>query len=645
MKRGGQVEPSGGIIRRFSDEVSYSSPGEPLGRALAAKVAYDRNQERSESLRYEWDLLLLEGRELAQHLIPDEETVLFDQSRRLHTAWSKFRHNLPKDQEIQLEGRDLPDINYLVATVKKASATWQSDRDGSKLGKLKDKFHSLCETCQNHSSLLEIIPKDEKYVTLLTGSLSAIAQATINHQKIAEGVADTLDDLSQDIDFWNRQVEEHGYTSSLRRYIQELYVVVFEFFTEIFNKWSKSGWKRFLTSFDESAFNKLFTARKDRLTVIEQQMQRQVDFEFRRNTRLKLNRLVQNYEEISTSLPDQLHKQRLVLGEYLQQFLEQQQSFRLEKSQQALVTSTIEESTGKTPDLSASDGSELPSPDLEVRPRPRVHFRYSRSEIQAELTHFTTQWMNQVEHLIQAAKQASSLQIDKEVHYRVETWLRGFSSTNLWIQGPHDVSRPGQNTMTAVSLTALARTHNIPCVIYFCTLADQRALAESKTAFLRTFIVSIITQLVQLMPEKGYSNVDLSPARFAALTQDTLNVGEALQLMRDVRDLGPRLVHGFIDNIQVLEDRSDDGYTRDFLSAIATLCRLKGRSQLSEIVDSPDSNETVLGTKICFTTEGYVDGLAQAVGLQLAEKVEFGLDLSDPICGVVGEGIKWDHQA
>ncbi|UPL02884.1 hypothetical protein LCI18_013818 [Fusarium solani-melongenae] len=592
MNRGGQAGPSGGVIRRFSDNVSHSSPGEPLGRALAAKVAFDRNRERLGSLRDEWDHLLLEGRELAHGLVPDEEAVLFDQSRRLHEAWSKFRRNLPKDQQMQLEGRGRPDINYLVATVNKASVTWQTDREESKLGKLKSKFHSLCETCHDHSSLLAIIPKDDEYVTLLTGSLSAITQATINHQNIAEGVADTPDDLGHDIDFWNR--------------------------------WSKSGWKRFLTSFDEGAFNKLFTAKKNRLLAIERSMERHVNLDFRHRTTMRLERVVQNQEELLDRLPDQLHEQRLFLGESLQYM--------------------IEGPAGETPTASTGGESEPPSPELEVGPRPRAHYRYSRAEIQAELTMFINQWMNQAEHLFQAAKQASLLQIDKEVHHGVVTWLRGLGSTIFWIQGPHDVSRPGQNSMTAVSLAGLARIHNIPCVIYFCTFTDHHTSGISKRADLGAFIASIVTQLVQLIPEKGYFEAYLSPARFAALAQGTLDMGETLQLIRDVRDLGPRLVHGFIDNLQVLEDRSDEAYTRDFLSAIATLCRLNRGRQLPGTSVAPDTDGAVLGTKICFTTEGYVDSLAQAVELQLVDRVEFDLEISDPNWGEAGGRIEWNRE-
>ena len=229
---------------------------------------------------------------MAEESVPDDEAVLFQQSQRLYAAWSKFRGNLPREQQLELGDRDRPDIKFLVATVTKAPASWQSGRDESKLGRLKSKFQGLCKTFSSHSALLSVLPKDDKYITLLAGSLSAIAQATINNQKIAEGVADTLEDLSHDIDIWNRQMLEHGNIPALRRYIQELYVVVFEFFTEIFTRWSKSSWKRFLTSFDESAFNELFTSKKNRMLAIQSRMNSHISLDFHRRTTRSLEIMI-----------------------------------------------------------------------------------------------------------------------------------------------------------------------------------------------------------------------------------------------------------------------------------------------------------------------------------------------------------------
>ncbi|KAJ5658518.1 uncharacterized protein N7484_002167 [Penicillium longicatenatum] len=647
------AEPSGELIRRFSDDISESSPGEPLGRALAAKIAVDRNRGRSDSLRAEWDRLLMKGRELAEESVPDEEAVLLQQSQRLYAAWSKFRSNLPRHQHLELEDQDRPDINFLVATVTKASATWKQGQDETKLGRLKSKFSGLCKTFSSHSALLSVIPKDDKYVTLLTGSLSAIAQATINHQKIAEGVADTLEDLSHDIDIWNRQMKEHGDIPALRRYIQELYVVVFEFFTEIFTKWSKSGWKRFITSFDESAFNELFTSKKNRMLAIQSRMNSHISLDFHRRTTRSLelmiqqqNMLCQNQERLSQILPDQitqLCKQRLMVGESLERLLDQQQSFRLELPRPSLITSIQEDTTGEIlPSASAGYDPEMADLESEASPTSQKHYQFSRMEIQAEIKCFIDQWKNQVDRLIQITNQAPLLQIDKDVQIRLGTWLRASSLINFWIQGPHDVRQPSQNSMTAVSLAALARKNSIPCIIYFCSLTEIHEPGTSNAMYLNSFLTSIITQLIQLVPDDGYTEADLSPAHFTALAQGTLSVPETLQLMLDVQSLAPRVVYGFIDNIQVLEDQSDQDYTQDFLRTIATLCRLGRKDPHSNSAIVQEDEGMALGTRICFTTDGYVDGLAQASELQLLDKVEFDLETDDPLSRETGGGTGWE---
>ena len=77
-----------------------------------------------------------------------------------------------------------------------------------------------------------------------SGAVIDINQASMNHQEIANGVANSLNGLSEDIAYWNSLIHERGNTKIMRRYVRELYVVVFEFLTEIFTKWSKSSWKR-----------------------------------------------------------------------------------------------------------------------------------------------------------------------------------------------------------------------------------------------------------------------------------------------------------------------------------------------------------------------------------------------------------------
>lgn len=162
--------------------------------------------------------------------------------------------------------KEKPSLGLLFNSVSTASATWKDARDSTKLGRVKDAFSRLCQAYQSHSNLVAVLPTNDNYISLLTGSLSAIAQvscanllnssllkiinrllqATVNHQEIATGVATTLEELSQDLSYWNDLLEECSDDEAMGRYMMELYVIIFEFLTAIFVKWSKSSWRRYL---------------------------------------------------------------------------------------------------------------------------------------------------------------------------------------------------------------------------------------------------------------------------------------------------------------------------------------------------------------------------------------------------------------
>lgn len=74
-------------------------------------------------------------------------------------------------------------------------------------------------------------------------------------------------------------MQKHGNNWFMQKYIRDLYVVVFEFFTMLFVQWSASGWKRLINSFDKNAFDKLFTAHQRKMNVISNKLEREAKLE------------------------------------------------------------------------------------------------------------------------------------------------------------------------------------------------------------------------------------------------------------------------------------------------------------------------------------------------------------------------------
>ena len=624
--------PSNRLVRTFSDELQQKRPGEALSRGLAAKVALDRHRDgHYKRQQQQWDVFLLDAREMAQAFIPDEEAVLLDQSQRLYAAWTKFRDSLPTEQRQELGPGERPDIRYLIKSVARAASTWKENQEQTRTGRVKATFFRLCDNCQNHSSLFAVIPSHEKYLCLLTGSLSAIAQASVNHQNIAEGVAESLESLSKDIEFWNRQIAEHGNIAVLRQHVQELYIVVFEFFTEVFSKWSQSSWRRFRTSFNDDAFDKLFTAKRDRITAIEKRIDREITLEFQKKMKTSMEKLVTDQQKLLTQMPQhQLAYQRALLGASLQQFLEQQSRLPEQPGFSSLTYIPSDDPKESPIYIRDPDSPEAEhDPTLQQKAEDRGHregvYEYNREDVHVEIAVYVDQFRHQVQKLVQMTSSVPLLMTDKQAYSKLLSWIDGIGSQTIWIQGPHGTSSPSQNSMTAISLVALSHKNNIPCISYFCSLPDARGSEPvSKSDQLMAMLASLVAQLVLLVPGHcSTSPVDLSPSRFSSLAHSAA-VDDALHLICDLRAVVPRYMHCVIDNFQTLEDRSDQSLTRKLLMTIATLCMLD-RGGGSE------REESALVTKVCLTTDGFMDSLGQAAAMDLITKVEFGIEADDPI--------------
>lgn len=102
----------------------------------------------------------------------DEEEILIVQSRKLFAAWDKFQKALPKEQRKDVTSK--PDLKVLFGAVQTSSKTWQQQSKNTKRGKVKSAFGGLCQHLQDHQSILNLIPNQSEYFSLLCGSLTTV---------------------------------------------------------------------------------------------------------------------------------------------------------------------------------------------------------------------------------------------------------------------------------------------------------------------------------------------------------------------------------------------------------------------------------------------------------------------------------------
>ena len=67
-------------------------------------------------------------------------------------------------------------MSVLFDVIKSASASWQTQREETRWGRMKVFFAKMSRSADDHSDLLAIIPSNDKYTSLVAGSMSAIVQ-------------------------------------------------------------------------------------------------------------------------------------------------------------------------------------------------------------------------------------------------------------------------------------------------------------------------------------------------------------------------------------------------------------------------------------------------------------------------------------
>ncbi|KAJ8133472.1 hypothetical protein O1611_g154 [Lasiodiplodia mahajangana] len=635
------------LVQRFSDGRRQSEPGDTMVRGLATRTVLDnRREDQFAALQDQWNMFLLEGRELSLGIASDDdEAFLLDQGRQLHAAWKKFCKKLPDDQQKTLYER-LPSIRYLHESVTKASETWK-EHQNSKVGRLKKIFTGLCNTLDAHSNLVSIIPTDDKYVRLLTGSLSAITQATVNHRKLADGVADSLEELSEDVGYWNELIGDHPRDAKMHRYLIRIYVVVFEFLTEVFLQWSKSSWNRFITSFDQNAFQKLFEEKRKRIKTIEGYMQRRASLISNRQVDDIIARQTGMGSQMRNMLQDiTCHIQTLYrLGNdthnlLLPYTLPSEDSVRpltLPYSSDPLSllqTSQVSPSIKATEEIDAPENLDTVS-DLDLK-----------HEGQRAQSDMGDRWQNALEalgpifakfdrdiqNLVQISSQATELRVRHPMKRRITAWTTNIESDQLWIEGCHDTSHPSQSTLITASLTALSNNHDIPCISFFCSLQIHNAyeMVPTRRQMLLDMVKSLTAQLL-LIGKRTQAKEDISLRSFKHLTDPGLELETALALLRDTRSIMPPLIHCVIEGVQELEDRGDIHQTRDLQEVLQAMMDLKqtpaplaegssdyerGEGVTTELANQASARQI----KVCFASDGYVDALARMVEAGQLEK-------------------------
>ncbi|TGO14769.1 hypothetical protein BTUL_0048g00070 [Botrytis tulipae] len=499
------------LVRRFSELTLDEKIAEPLSQGLAEKVDHDIERERKGKL---------------PGFLESKLSNLEEKSDKLSVAWRNLEDKLKLDKAgvPTTNGNNGTDI--LLLTIKLQRDILQKKQE-SKGAKVKNFLKRTVQSLENHKYLFALLPSGDKYTSVLTGAFSAIIKASVTHSKIADEISDALDDISD-------QVRSFGIAAATTRYqrsayikchITEFYVQLFDFLEVIIREWYHLSWKRFSKSLG--------------LSFLEETVQKTVQ-----SLQTDTTRVAAEERHI---FEEQNHMQVLQIGNMVHKLLLDIKELKERLNEISLPTTL--ESKRQRGSVGAWDHSGVydnnPSSSLNSGPR------WSKKSM-LEDSKFLRQYIQASVDVDRLIVMSQSLVVNADISTRIRQWIIAPSSGILWIEGPHGVEQPGQNTLS-----------------------------------------------INMMEDDIETNgtyPDLSAECFQRLKENNDALPAAIQLLADLNSVGPALQFCIIDGYE-----GSTLFRKSFRDLIALICK-------SVVAKSFSGQERIF--KVLFTTNYFVRELA-----------------------------------
>ena len=161
------------------------------------------------------------------------------------------------------------------------------------------------------------------------------------------------------------------------------------------------------------------------------------------------------------------------------------------------------------------------------------------------------------------------LHVAGEIVVRLQAWKSAPSSQTLWIMGnPQPL---GKTSAVAAHVVAIAETANIPCLSFFCHLANmhnpRKDPEKHRQDQLTTLLYALIRQLLILTPERFEDSYNFNSA-LDCLQGSPEYIPKALDIIRALLVHAPRLLLCVIDGLQLLDHRDTNSYIDQLLDAL-----------------------------------------------------------------------------
>lgn len=538
------------------------------------------------------------------------------EAAQLRHRWLDFHRNCGAEDRLDL-GTYEPSIESVFEVVEDVRKKWESNRNQGFSGKIAKTFHKVCGTLDSHSSMLKILPEGNEYISIFTGTLTTIIrvschlcnpvlmnfvkllpQASANHEKIAEGLSQSLESIGQSVAACNRDLYMFN-TDMILEPVSELYRLVFVFLSAFMDYFMKKRRYRFLDSFNEDLEQKF----KSEVSAIHQkaeQIRRMVEQGSRaevRETRVNLDALKTGFAGMQRDvrmglLADERHREELehngaLLIEQIRHLNRKQEQIDLSIMR---LTQTLRENAASNihgRQMATSYIQEQDTTDGRISPyqlalidsgsgsKPSIR-QWVADDValnSANLEDFFYRDRIRLQY-----EPTGRIMASQEVLNRLADWTGSQSTESafLWLDGPPMTGQDLDNplTMVAVNFVNLASTSEVPVISHFCERRRGDALRSGNTCLevqgVIGLLYSLARQMIDLLLEVRLieTEKDLSEERFRMMDGSAASWAHALALFQDLVELVPYKVFCVIDGMHWIDDSSSSVFVQDLLKAL-----------------------------------------------------------------------------
>ncbi|KAK4227774.1 phytanoyl-CoA dioxygenase [Podospora fimiseda] len=576
------------IVRMYSwDAAKRLPPDNRLGRILTESVA----DQDPATITSPWRKFF-EPSDLVGTNVDPVTRVLAIEAAKLKEKWLQFQTNSSKEDKLDLDAFE-PTVDGVIDLVKSLNASVQAKRKGGIVGKIMTRFHKFCDKLDSHSNMLKILPDGNEYVSIFAGTLTTIIKASVNHERLAEDLADALCTISENVADCQAELEIFQTTAMLEK-IADLYAHVFIFLSSYMDWIMRKRMTRLLDSFNENLFRKFEPDIKkitDRSNLIKSLVAQSSRAEVRatrlhvedikRDIRLGREGDARHWAEIEY-YADRIERELIASRQERRELVEEG---RQVKELTARLTQMLEERAmtwlgDQRLNVGQIRGRRSPSPfyagqqgGVSIMAQSPPLLQWVAEDISHGSAHLEDFFHRDrvrlpLEHLGPSAAPLEVLQ-------RLAGWTasRTSASNILWISGPsdftgYDLENPV--TMLAATVVDMAAQSKVPVLSYFCELRPGERIRDGhtpETQGLMALAFCLIRQMIELLLPVVETDIDLSDERFAELDGSMECWGKLSSLLTDLVPLLPASdkVFCIIDGLHWVDDRETEKYISDLV--------------------------------------------------------------------------------